>query len=215
MGGVKISSLFLGLAFLVIVTAEGWGAEEVYVLWGDPQAGREVFVKKGCRSCHAIRGVGGKEGPDLGRPPARHRTLSQYAGILWNHAPEMRKAMQQKGIPWRPFEGPEMQDLLTYLVSIQLLDDPGDPKRGEQLFTAKGCASCHAIGGVGPTIGPDLSRWRRYASPILWAEIMWRHGPAMQERMERMGKPWPRFTDHEIVDLVAYLHQAARPPAER
>ena len=53
MGGVKIGSLFLGLAFLVVVAVEGWAAEEVYVLWGDLQAGREVFVKKGCGSCHA------------------------------------------------------------------------------------------------------------------------------------------------------------------
>ena len=179
-------------------------AEEVYVLWGNPQAGRQVYAKKGCGSCHAIKGVGGEGGPDLGRPPSEHRTMSQYAAILWNHAPAMREAMQRRGIPWTPFEGPEMADLIAYLMSIQVLDDPGDPRRGERLFAEKGCAACHRA------TAPELAQWQRYASPILWAEVMWRHGPEMQEQMAKRGQPWPRFTGTEMADLVAYIRSVIR-----
>lgn len=101
----------------VLLTVAAAAAEEVYVLWGNPQAGRQVYVKKGCGSCHAIKGIGGTGGPDLGRPPKEHRTMSQYAGILWNHAPAMRQAMQERRIPWKPFEGPEMPDLIAYIRS--------------------------------------------------------------------------------------------------
>ncbi len=197
----KMVPALIGAALLA---SPAGAAEEVYVLWGNPRAGREVYVKMGCGSCHAIKGVGGTGGPDLGRPPAEHRTMSQYAAVLWNHAPAMREAMQKRGIPWRLFEGPEMADLIAYLMSLGVLDDPGDPKRGERLFTEKGCAACHRARG------PELTQWQRYASPILWAEVMWRHGPDMEERMATLGRPWPRFTGTEMADLVAYIRSAIR-----
>jgi mono/diheme cytochrome c family protein len=197
----KVIPVLIGAALLV---RPAWAAEEVYVLWGNPRVGREVYVKKGCGTCHAIKGVGGEGGPDLGRPPTEHRTMSQYAGVLWNHAPAMREAMEKRGIPWKLFDGPEMRDLIAYLSSIQLLDDPGDPKRGERLFTEKGCASCHRIRG------PELAQWQRYASPVLWAEVMWRHGPEMQEQMAKLGQPWPRFSGTEMTDLVTYIRSVIR-----
>src|SRR3990170_2471317 len=33
---------------------------------------------------------------------------------------------------------------------------PGNPKRGEDLFTKKRCVECHSIRGHGGSIGPDL-----------------------------------------------------------
>lgn len=193
-----------GLVAAALMVPQARAAEDVYVLWGNPRAGREVFVKKGCGSCHAIKGVGGKGGPDLGRPPIEHRTMGQYAGVLWNHAPAMREAMQKRGIPWKPFEGPEMRDLIAYLSAIQMLDEPGDPERGARVFAEKGCGSCHRA----PS--PELAQWQRYASPILWADVMWRHGPEMQEQMAKVGQPWPRFAGTEMADLVAYIRSATR-----
>jgi putative heme-binding domain-containing protein len=39
------------------------------------------------------------------------------------------------------------------------VDEKGDPVRGEQIYrrTAIACTSCHAIGGAGPKLGPDLA----------------------------------------------------------
>jgi cytochrome c2 len=33
----------------------------------DPTRGARLFVSKGCERCHALKGEGGKVGPDLGR----------------------------------------------------------------------------------------------------------------------------------------------------
>ena len=35
---------------------------------------------------------------------------------------------------------------------------------------------------------------------------LWRHGPAMLERMHSQNIRWPRFETREISDLIAYLN---------
>jgi hypothetical protein len=35
---------------------------------------------------------------------------------------------------------------------------------------------------------------------------LWKHGPAMLERMRRRKIGWPRFGGSEMADLAAYLH---------
>ena len=80
----------------------------------------------------------------------------------------------------------------------------GNPKAGREVFVKKGCSSCHRIRGE------ELAQWQRYASPVLWAEVMWRHGPEMQEQMAKLGQAWPRFTGTEMADLVAYFRSVIR-----
>ena len=190
-------------------------AEEQYVLWGDARKGQRVFAEKGCGSCHAIRGVGPSLGPDLGRVPARHLTMTQVAGALWNHAPAMKQMAGEKGIAWKPFRGSEMRDLIGFLYATSLLDEPGDPRRGARLFVEKGCATCHSVKGKGGKIGPDLTQWRRFGSPILWAELMWTHALQMEEKAREFGLRWPRFEGNEMVELIGYIQQelgAGTPP---
>jgi mono/diheme cytochrome c family protein len=185
--------------------------QETYVLWGDPQKGRKVYAENGCATCHAVRGVGGTLGPDLGRPPLQHKTVTQMAGVMWNHATEMSRLAKTKGITIRPFAASELLDLLTYLYSLYFLDEPGNARQGARLFVNKGCAACHAIKGDRPAIGPPLARFRQYASPILWAEVMWRHAVEMEQKMKEMGIAWPRFEKNEMVDLISYVRSAAQP----
>jgi mono/diheme cytochrome c family protein len=195
---------FLGIFSLSISPLKA--AEEQYVLWGDARSGSRLFAEKGCGSCHGIRGVGPGLGPDLGKI-AQRLTMTQLAGAMWNHAPVMRKLAKEKGIVWKPFSGSEMRDLISYLYSISLLDQPGDPKRGERLFVERGCATCHRIRGKGGTVGPDLAKWKRYGSPILWAELMWSHALGMEEKMREFGLRWPNFGGNEMVDVIAYIQQ--------
>ncbi len=185
--------------------------QETYVLWGDPQKGRQVYADKACANCHAINGVGGTLGPDLGRAPARHQTVTQLAGIMWNHAPEMRRLAAQHGRAFPEFNQQEMLDLLTYLYSLHFLDAPGDARRGARLFRTKTCAACHALTPGPVSIGPPPAAFRRYASPILWAQIMWTHAATMEAKMEEMGLTWPRFEGNEMVDLVTYIRSATGP----
>lgn len=195
---------FLGFCGLSISPLKA--VEEQYVLWGDARNGSRLFAEKGCGNCHAIRGVGPNLGPDLGRI-AQRLTMTQLAGTMWNHAPVMRKLAKGKGIDWKPFGGSEMRDLISYLYSIGLLDQPGEPKRGERLFVERGCATCHSIRGKGRRIGPDLEQWKQYGSPILWAELMWSHALGMEEKMREFGVRWPRFEGNEMLDLISFIQK--------
>ena len=191
----------------VIVAAPDLFAQEprLFAIWGNPNEGRKVYAAKGCGHCHAINGIGPTIGPDLGRAPARPQTITQIAGAMWNHAPEMRTLAQDKGIQWTPFKQSELRDLIAYLHFLRLLDQPGDVRRGERLFDDKHCSTCHAIGGRGGRIASDLSQWKQYGSPILWAEIMWRHAGQMEGKMRELGLSWPQFQDNDMDDLIAFI----------
>jgi mono/diheme cytochrome c family protein len=197
----------LTMTALILVASEALAQDQtkVYAIWGNPDQGRKVYAAKGCGHCHAINGVGPTVGPDLGRAPTRSQTITQLAGTMWNHAPEMRKMAQDKGIQWPAFKESELRDLIAYLHFLRLLDQPGDVRRGQQLFDEKHCSTCHAIAGRGGRIASDLSQWKQLGSSILWAEIMWRHAVQMESKMRELGLAWPQFQDNDMGDLIAFI----------
>jgi mono/diheme cytochrome c family protein len=82
----------------------------------------------------------------------------------------------------------------------------GDPVRGQTLFAAKSCVSCHAVRGAGGNIGPDLGRTPIKASFYEIASRMWNHSLAMDEKMREFRVPRPSFQDNELGDLIAFLY---------
>jgi cytochrome c2 len=86
---------------------------------------------------------------------------------------------------------------------------------GSRVYGAKGCGGCHAINGIGETIGPDLGR---LGAPSLAAVVaaLWNHLPAMAARIEAGATPAPRLERWEAADLVAFLFWAAAwtPPGD-
>ena len=95
-----------------------------------------------------------------------------------------------------------MGDLLAYLQTGNTANsadrvyyEPGSPRRGADLFTSKRCRDCHAIGGVGGRVGPDLgARGRELMGPIASvAGLMWNHS----HRMTR-GVPAARHSPRRI-----------------
>lgn len=177
--------------------------EKVYAIWGDPKEGRKVYAEKGCGKCHAINRVGPKIGPDLASTEGL-QTITQVAATMWNHAPEMHRLAAQQGLRWQPFKGSEMRDLISFLYFLRVQDRPGNIRRGARLFDEKRCSTCHALAGRGSKIGPDLSQLH-YGSPVLWAEIMWRHAVEMEGKTRELGLKWPVFIDNEMVDLIAFI----------
>lgn len=77
-----------------------------------------------------------------------------------------------------------------------------DPVAGQRLFTAKGCVRCHAVDGVGGTIGPDLARTARPRTFFDLAAALWNHAP----RMSALGVRRPPLTAQEAGDLAAFLY---------
>jgi mono/diheme cytochrome c family protein len=84
---------------------------------------------------------------------------------------------------------------------------PGqDPVAGSRVFQSVGCAKCHAVGGVGGKVGPDLAKASRPRTFQDLAAAMWNHLPHMTARMQQMGIPRVKLDAHQAADLVAYLY---------
>lgn len=176
---------------------------------GNPAIGKQLFERKGCITCHAIKGKGGTVGPDLGKIQHTHNAY-QMAASMWNHATQMTRTMLEQGIKRPEFKGDEMAHLLAYLHSLEVL---GDPERGKQVFAQKGCVKCHSINGEGGKIGPELARTMHPHPPIELAGAMWNHSPVMSAMMEGLQIPRPAFEGNEMADLLAYLDAVQREAA--
>lgn len=196
------------LIFSVGSVESAMGAERPDAVPEEPLKGRELFLSKGCVKCHAVRGEGGRIGPDLGKGFFA-RSLTQMAALMWNHAPMMREKTRELKLSWPTFKEKEMGDLVAYLYYLSYFDEPGNPEEGRRLVREKECLTCHTIGGRGGKIGPNLDRMKVYASPIFMAQAMWNHGPLMVKKMADLGISPPSLEGREVVDLLAYIRASS------
>jgi len=96
--------------------------------------------------------------------------------------------------------------LAPALASAQPLFSPAqDALAGARVFDAKGCVKCHAIGGVGGKVGPDLARTARPRSFYDLTAALWNHAPQMAARMLQLGIARPHLNPLEAGDLAGYL----------
>jgi len=114
------------------------------------------LFRSNCSPCHGLGAHGGGRGPDLTSGRWTHgssdsdifRTISQ--GVPGTQ------------MPANGFEDSETWAIVAYLRSLAPATHskmPGDPAKGEKLFTgAVGCSTCHMVNGRGGRLGPDLSR---------------------------------------------------------
>lgn len=173
----------------------------------DPLKGRQLFMDKGCIKCHSLQGQGGQIGPDLSKS-GLGRNLFQTAGVMWNHFTVMSEKMAELRIAQPSFAGQEMANLIAFLYFLDYFDEPGNPAKGQTLFSSKGCRTCHSLGGRGGRVGPRLDEINRYVSPIMVAQALWNHAHHMAGRMKEMGIERPHFEGNEMADLISYLRQA-------
>jgi mono/diheme cytochrome c family protein len=201
------------LLFVVALAWAGPAWAQVSAPPQDPLAGSRVFGARGCVKCHAVNGIGGRIGPDLGRI-ARPRSFYDLATAMWNHLPRMADRMQQIGITRPHLDVGEAADLIGFLYTLNYFDAPGTAAAGRRLFTEKRCIVCHQVDGVGGVVGPNLDFLRPFRSPIYVAAAMWNHGPQMMEAMAARGIQRPAFTGAELRDLIAFLAPGTSGPAE-
>lgn len=174
----------------------------LYARPGDPARGETLFEDKGCAGCHAVRGQGGKIGPDLARPGALGGSLTQVAGTMWNHAPKMWERMAERGVEIPSLSVEEMADLVSYLYLFQFMDAPGDPRRGRAVLRDKDCTGCHGLREGEPGAAGPLVESAALGSPVALITRMWNHASlgAASGSASR-----PMLTGTEMADLVAFL----------
>lgn len=186
--------------------ARGGSEMESELLPANPNRGWDLFRKKGCIDCHAIRGSGGNVGPDLGSGSPLPRNLTQMAGRMWNHSPQMWAAMKEKGIERPTFAGQEMADVIAFLYSVRYSELGGSPVIGQDLFSQRKCSQCHGPDARGGQIGPNLRTGDRLLTPVSLALALWSHGPRMYSKAQELGLGWPTLNEGDLSHLLAFLN---------
>ncbi len=192
------------LSAYIRAASRGTERDKVYMSPGNPQKGKIVFKEKGCLACHLVNKEGKDIGPDLGELELGY-SITEIAGLMWNHGTIMGDVMKKQNLKWPRFDGKEMADLIAYLYFLKFEDKPGDSKEGKDIFYEKGCVTCHGDLGRGGELAPDLSKSTALSSSINMAKIMWNHAPVMEEKILEKVMTWPKFTGKEMRHLYAYL----------
>lgn len=179
---------------------------------GSADAGKRLFSEKRCIVCHTVRGAGGVVGPNLDHLQ-QFRSPIFVASAMWNHGPQMAEKMKERGIERPTFTPKELQDLIAYLAPATggpeegpLYVLPGRAESGRQLFAEKRCVECHAVGGAGGRVGPDLVERGVRQSPTEFAATIWNKAPAMAKAMQSRGISLPQLSPEQMADIVAYLY---------
>ena len=176
-----------------------YGAQSVV---GDAGRGGKLFQEMKCITCHTVRGTGGKVGPELGAKTGVHDSANAVAGAMWSHAIKMWQAMEKAGMQ-RPRIGEQQAaDLVAHIAGKVQPDKPGDIKRGQQVYEAKFCASCHDVYSG----APDFTKLGGRGSQYWMVAGMWEHGAGMLSRMVARNTSWQTLSGQEVGDILAYLN---------
>jgi mono/diheme cytochrome c family protein len=194
----------------VTAAARDPGGESTQVVPGTPERGEKLFRDKQCAACHTIGGKGGKVGPELGR--AHHVSLTQFAGLMWNHGPAMWARMKERGIQPPELTGQEMADIVAYLYTSHYFDPAaGSSARGQQVVKTKGCVTCHSVRGQGGKVAADFATSNVVGSPAALVAAMWNHSRMMEDQAAKQGLKLPKLTGQELADLAAYVRSLTKP----
>lgn len=193
-------------AYIRSLTREG-RKESVYMTPGNPRQGELLFIEKGCADCHSVHGKGGLVGPDLGIT-FKDCSVTEMAGIMWNHGPEMWQWMSELGLPAPTFNGAEMADVIAYIFYVKFAGESGDSERGRTVFQEMHCIECHVPGGSGS--GPDLTLSQVFDSPYHLAAVLWNHAPKMEKKLVQRNLLWPEFKRRQMANLYAFLNSITR-----
>jgi mono/diheme cytochrome c family protein len=208
----KKNTLIVGMAILLFLVLCRIPFAQT-VLPEDPTKGARLFATKGCVKCHALRGDGGKGGPDLGKVDLGDSQL-QLASSLLNHIPSMTQDMERTRVLKPNLTGDELNEISAYLYFLKFFDEPGNASQGRYIFQGKNCYLCHPLSGRGPEGDPGLDQFPQNISPIFLSQTLWNHGPAMIARMVKLGITWPSFRGTEMMDLLEYIKISAKGPRE-
>jgi mono/diheme cytochrome c family protein len=177
--------------------------DDKFMLPGSPGTGRRLFGEKGCTGCHSADGRSGTGASDQLNISA-YKSVTEIAGAMWNHGPDIWAQMQRAGVARPTFAGTEMADIVSYLYFLRYSDKAGDPAAGKQLYTDKGCARCHSpVHSLGASDALN--------SPINLMAAMWNHAPVMEKLIQEEGLDWPIFQGDEMRDLIEYVKSSVRP----
>ena len=121
---------------------------------------------------------------------------------MWSHAIKMWDAMKTAGLQRPRISEQRAADLVAYIAGKVQADKAGDVKRGQRVYEAKFCASCHdQYSGA-----PSFTKLAGTASPYWMVAGLWEHGAGMLSRMVARNRAWQTLSTQEVGDILAYLN---------
>jgi mono/diheme cytochrome c family protein len=179
---------------------------EYKLLPADPKHGVDLFRSKGCLQCHAVNGQGGHDGPDLSAGRQSPMTMVEFSGEMWNHSPQMYRAMKDRQLDRPVFSGQEMADVMAFLNTLRYFEPGGSVSAGRGLFVSRGCSRCHGVNAEGTSLAPALRTKNSQMNSVALATALWRHGPEMYRATKDLGIPWPKLNENDLGDLFTFLN---------
>ena len=165
--------------------------------------GEKLFASLRCISCHGDKGQGGLA-PALAGNSGPVSSPEAMAAAMWSHATRMWQAVDTAGIPRPQITAGQAADLYAYLSSGSDRHNlVGAAVRGQQVFGAKLCASCHEQVDTG---APSLAIKAGQFSAFSMVAALWQHGAGMLARMIAQNKEWQVLSAQEMTDIIAYLN---------
>ena len=189
-------------AYIAEVSSYG-SRKKIYMSPGNPLKGKELFKSKKCYYCHEQNHIG----PDLSKFNF-NKSVTEIAGMMWNHAANMQSAMRQNNISWPSFKGDEMANLISYLYFKDRNNLKGSIEEGKQLIRQKDCIDCHRSGNS--YNASDISKIGPFQSKDEFFSRLWNHLPAMEKNLYTEGKSFPKLLPQDIKSLYLYFNRKER-----
>lgn len=128
--------------------------ENPFTMPADIKGGERLFLGQ-CARCHGPKGEGGL-GAMLAQPRLRHAADDESLFRV------IRDGVKGTEMPaGQTFTSREIWQLAGYVRALGRLPAetvPGDPRRGQEIYRAKGkCGQCHIVSGQGESVGPELT----------------------------------------------------------
>jgi cytochrome c oxidase cbb3-type subunit III len=153
-----LSNLVRALALLVITLLAGDVAlaeSPIPTQTPDDLAHGKRLFESQCSRCHGMDGAGGT-GPGLNRSVLGRAPDDQALFSV------IKEGIRSTEMPaaWQMIDG-EIWQVAGYVRSLgrtARVSLPGKPERGKRLYEERAqCATCHIVGGLGGSLGPDLT----------------------------------------------------------
>jgi mono/diheme cytochrome c family protein len=165
--------------------------------------GERLLASLQCASCHGDKGQGGSA-PALAGSSGPVSSPEAMAAAMWTHATKMWQAVDAAKIPRPQITTQQAVDLYAFLAGGFKGQSPvGDASRGQQVFDAKLCASCHEQVDTGT---PNLADKAGQFSAFSMVAALSQHGSGMLSRMVSQNKEWQVLSAQEMADIISYLN---------
>lgn len=205
--GVKLPTFsnneFADLVAYIRSTSSIKTEKNVYSYTGDPAVGEKIFKEKKCYYCHVEKQIG----PNLARMDL-NRSVTEIAGIMWNHSEKMLLATNGLNVPFPILSDDEMANLISYLYFEGSYRTEGTSTKGEKLFVEKGCKSCHQIGSKSKA--PIIKDIQPFSNNAQFLAALWNHMPGIEQSLLAKGKKLPVLLPNDVKSLYLFINEESK-----